>query len=73
MADPCEKERIIRVIFSELTLSENTLNYRCKNGFAALAGRFVPNYDPMGWLSELTKVHQYVTEALAELERTISE
>jgi DNA invertase Pin-like site-specific DNA recombinase len=54
-AKPREKEKIIRVIFSELTLSENTLQYKCGKGFAALQSRFIPNYDPIGWLSELPK------------------
>ncbi len=40
-ANPQEKEQLIKVIFSELTLSGNTLNYKCKNGFQALARRFV--------------------------------
>ena len=45
-AEPSEQDKIIRVIFSELTLSENTLDYQCKKGFAALSSRFVPNCDP---------------------------
>ncbi len=45
-ANPQEKEQIIKVIFSELTLTENTLEYQCKNGFKALASRFVALGDP---------------------------
>ena len=41
VAGPEEKERIIRVIFSELFLNENTLNYRCKKGFQSLESRFL--------------------------------
>jgi hypothetical protein len=52
-ANPEEKKKIIRVIFSELKLSGDTLDYQCRNGFQALASRFVPNCDPTGWLSEL--------------------
>ncbi len=44
-AQPHEKEQIIRVIFSELTLSENTLDYKCRKGFQALASRFVESHD----------------------------
>lgn len=66
-ANPYEKERIIRIIFSELTLFENTLDYRCKNGFEALASRFLPNYDPIGWLSELSKSHAFINLSLHEL------
>ncbi len=47
-AKPEEKDKIIRVIFSELSLSENTFNYKCRNGFKALASRFVPSSDPTG-------------------------
>jgi site-specific DNA recombinase len=48
LAEPEEKEKIIRVIFSELTLSQNTLEYKCKKGFAALQSRFIPSHDPTG-------------------------
>ena len=47
-ASPREQEEIITQIFSELTLSEETLNYKCKNGFRALESRFAPNCDPTG-------------------------
>lgn len=45
-ANPQEKEQIIRVIFSELTLTEETLDYKCKKGFQSLASRFVASCDP---------------------------
>ena len=48
LAKPHEKERILRVIFSELTLSKSTLDYKCKKGFAALQSRFVASCDPTG-------------------------
>ena len=38
--DSREKEEITRVIFSELFVSENTFNFKCKNGFQALESRF---------------------------------
>ena len=41
LANPEEKDEIIRIIFSELILTENTLQYKCKKGFSALASRFV--------------------------------
>jgi hypothetical protein len=40
---PKEQEEIVTQIFSELTLSGETLNYQCKNGFRALESRFVPD------------------------------
>lgn len=39
-AKPQEKERIVRVIFSELYVSENTLEYKCKKGFQCFENRF---------------------------------
>lgn len=39
-ADSAEKEEITRVIFSELYVSENTFDFRCKNGFQSLESRF---------------------------------
>lgn len=53
LANPQEKDTITRIIFSELTLTGNRLDYRCKNGFLALQCRFVASGDPMGWISEL--------------------
>ncbi len=47
-ANPQEKEAIIKIIFSELSLSENTLKYKVKKGFQALENRFNPVYDPTG-------------------------
>jgi site-specific DNA recombinase len=47
-ASPHEKEEIITQIFSELTLTEDTLNYKCKNGFRALESRFGASCDPTG-------------------------
>jgi site-specific DNA recombinase len=67
LANPQEKDRIIRVIFSELTLSENTLEYKCTKGFQALASRFVALGAPTGWLSELAAQKEYITSAIHEL------
>lgn len=48
LASPQEKERIIRVIFSELILNGETLDYKCRKGFAALASRLFSVCDPTG-------------------------
>jgi len=53
-ANPSEKDRIIRSLFSELTLVENTLQFKCKTGLAALERRFIASGDLVGWLSELS-------------------
>jgi len=56
VANPSEKDRIIRSLYSELTLVENTLQFKCGNGLAALERRFVASGDLVGWLSELSTV-----------------
>ena len=47
-ANPSEKELIIRTIFSELSLHEENLTYKCRKGFEALEKRFISNCDPIG-------------------------
>ena len=47
-ANPNEKDKIIRVIFSELIVSDNTLQYKCKKGFQSLSSRFIAVGDPTG-------------------------
>jgi site-specific DNA recombinase len=67
LAKPEEKDRITRIIFSELTLSENTLDYKCEKGFKALASRFVAKGDLTGWLSELVNHRELVRASIQEL------
>lgn len=47
-AKPHEKEQIVRVMFAELSLSENTLQYKCKKGFECFEDRFKAICDPTG-------------------------
>ncbi|MBS1511083.1 MAG: recombinase family protein [Bacteroidetes bacterium] len=51
-----EKEDIIKLIFSELSFSENELKYKCKDGFKPLESRLVLLCDPTTWLSD---THSY--------------
>ncbi len=48
LAESPEKEVIVRGIFSELTLTNKTLSFQCKNAFKALEERFSPTCDPTG-------------------------
>ena len=48
LASPEEKNKIVRTIFSELSLTQNTFEYKAKKGFEALSSRFAPNCDPTG-------------------------
>jgi hypothetical protein len=69
--NPYEKETTIRYIFSELSVFENTLNYKCKKGFECLKDRFVALGDLKGWLSELRFCHNEILEAIKTLEKYI--
>jgi hypothetical protein len=66
-----EKEEIIKIIFSELFISENTLRYKCKKGFEALENRSLLLGDPTGWLSELLNLSEYIRTGLDELRSVI--
>jgi len=51
-ANPKEKEEYARMLFSELSFSENTLRIKCKNGLQVLESRFYFVGDPTTWISE---------------------
>jgi DNA invertase Pin-like site-specific DNA recombinase len=67
-----EKEKLIKIIFSELSVSGNTLQYKCKNGFQALESRFLLVCDHTTWLSELLKLAQYIQASQSDLRSIIS-
>jgi site-specific DNA recombinase len=71
-AKSSEKEQIIKIIFSELLISENTLQYKCKNGFQALESRFLLVCDPTTWLSELLRLAQHIQISIDELRSTLN-
>ncbi|MDR3413260.1 MAG: recombinase family protein [Formivibrio sp.] len=62
-----EKELVIKTIFSELYISENTLRYKCKNGFKALENRKLLVCIPTDWLSELLRLGPLLKISLDEL------
>ena len=70
-AESPEKEEITRLTFSELSISGNTLKYKCKNGFQALASRFDPYCAQKRWLSELLPYREYIKLSLQDLESLI--
>ena len=70
-AKSAEKEQIVRIIFSELFVSGNTLRYKCKKGFTALENRSFLVCDPTAWLSELLKLSQLIRISLDELRAAI--
>lgn len=65
-----EKEEFIGLTFSELLLSENTLKFKCKNGFRALEDHFLSVSDPTDWLSELIGLEE-VQEDIERLKKLI--
>jgi hypothetical protein len=72
-AESPEKEEIARLTFSELSISGNTLKYKCKNGFQALASRFDPICAQKSWLSELLPYREYIKLSLQDLESLIQQ
>ena len=62
-----EKEAFVRIIFSELSISENTLKYKCKNGFQTLERRFFLVCVPTDWLSELVQQASFIQISIGEL------
>jgi site-specific DNA recombinase len=67
-----EKEDIMKIIFSELYVSDNTLRYKCKNGFRALENRSLLVCDPTAWLSELLTLGELIKISLDELRSIIN-
>ena len=55
-AEPHEKEQIIRVLFSELRLSDKTFEYKCRKGVEFLQNRSFPFCDPTGIRTRITAV-----------------
>lgn len=63
-----EKEQLIRIIFSELSVFGNTLHYKCKNGFKALQTHFSTVCGQTVRISELMQSNNFVRMSIAELE-----
>lgn len=66
-----EKETIIKKLFSELTLSGNTLKYKCIGGIQVLESRFIPMCDLTTWLSELVFYSKSIHVSIDELQNII--
>ncbi|MES9962201.1 MAG: recombinase family protein [Candidatus Sedimenticola sp. 20ELBAFRAG] len=59
-ADPYEKEKIIRAIFSELSISQDTLKFKLEKGLAPFETRIVDLCGQKSWLSELYRDREYI-------------
>ncbi len=66
-ANSHEKEQVIKILFSELTLSETGLKFKCKSGIAAVESRFIVSSAPETSLSELITQTVYIKTAIEEL------
>lgn len=66
-AKSAEREQIMRVIFSELSLSENTMQFKVKKGFAPFQSRLLVVGDPSAWISELQNYGEYLRISMQEL------
>jgi len=73
IANPYEKQRIIQVIFSELSLSENILKYQCRLGFKSLERPFIRLGSPNTWDSEGGDIQSSVKQSIEEAEVIHSE
>ena len=67
-----EKEEIIRILFSELSISGNTLHYQCRNGFRALESRFIPECGQTTWISEAMQLTSHIRESIQSLSLLLS-
>ncbi len=70
-ADPYKKEEIIQIIFSELYLSENGLEYKVQKGFEPFADRISAMGSPMSWLSEHLHGREQMRLSIAALRSLI--
>lgn len=67
------RETFARLVLSELTISEDTLSYQCRRGFAALQRPSFSNSGPCTWLSELMRHEHDIPDAIASLTALLQE
>lgn len=67
VANPREKDAITRLIFSERTISDNTLQYNVKPALKCLEDRFAALHDPIAWLSECASQRKWIAVSIYEL------
>ena len=66
-----EKSNIIHIIFSELSLSEDTVSYQVKKGFLPLKSRLANICDPTTWLSELSLYRDEIITSTREMKELL--
>ena len=70
-ANPNEKEEILKIIFSELTVYENTLSYKVTPGFKPFETRLNSLCAGGEWLSELSKYSYSIKSSIKALEELV--
>jgi len=66
-----QREVITSLMFSELTLSDNDLSYKGRNGFRIFESPFMSLGAPKEWFSELVRNHHLIQTSIAELEELV--
>jgi hypothetical protein len=66
-----QKDEITRCILSELSISETTLQFKCKTGFECLENHFRAVCDPIAWLSELFESNNSVGLGIQSIQQFI--
>jgi site-specific DNA recombinase len=67
-AKTLEREKIARIIFSELSISDNNVVFSLNNGFKPFETRLFNECDPEVWLSELLEDSVFINSRVKELE-----
>lgn len=67
-----KKEQITKIVFSELAISENIFNYKCKDGFQVFEKRFLLMCAPITWFSELTAYSEDISFNINEISDFLS-
>jgi len=62
-----DREQVVRLIFSELSVSDKTFQYQCKKGFQVLKSRLYPNCSLTTWISESLALESEIKGSLEEL------
>jgi len=70
-AQPHEKETIIKILFSELFVLEDTLNYKVRKGFEPLLACISTECYRTDWLSEHLPHHKHVKANIKRLQKVL--
>lgn len=72
-AKPHEKEQIVRLLFSELFITHDKLDFSLKSGLEPFRDRISAVSDPIAWLSELHRQHQFAKSKAEELSQLVED